>query len=88
MYRQLGLRATVLGASASGAAGVAGAAPDLPAIVRLLLLFMTFSMALYLAISFVLVALTLIFRLTARDRPISRAPARPTATARGEHRDP
>ena len=69
MYRQLGLRATVLGASASGAAGVAGAAPDLPGIVRILLLLMTISMALYLAISFVLVALTLIFRLTARPRP-------------------
>jgi hypothetical protein len=66
MYRQIGLRAALLGA---GASGVAGAHDRIPAPLRLLLLLAAGGLALYLSVSIGLLVLAVAFRLRRRSDP-------------------
>jgi hypothetical protein len=66
MYRQIGLRAALLGASASGTAGSVGVHDRLPAPLRLLFLLVAGGLTLYLAISISLLVLAVAFRLRGR----------------------
>jgi hypothetical protein len=65
MYGHIGLRATLLGASASGVAGVVGAGSRLPAPLRPLLLLTSGGLALYLSVSVALLVMAVAFRLHA-----------------------
>jgi hypothetical protein len=77
MYRQIGLRSALLGASASGVAGSVSLHSRLPTPLRLLLLLAASGLTLYLTISVTLLVLAVAFRL--RGGP-NRAPD-PTTTA-------
>jgi hypothetical protein len=69
MYRQIGLRSALLGASASGVAGSIGVHNRLPTPLRLLLMLAAGGLTLYLTIFITLLALAVAFRLRAgRDR--------------------
>ncbi len=63
MYRQIGLKATLLGASASGVAGSVGVGGRLPTPLRLLLVLAASGLALYLTASISLLVLAVTFRL-------------------------
>jgi hypothetical protein len=65
MYRQIGLRSALLGASASGVAGSVGVQNRLPTPLRFLLLLAAGGLTLYLAISVALLVLAVAFRLRA-----------------------
>jgi hypothetical protein len=67
MYRQLGLRVTLLGTGASGVASV-GSHPRLPAPLRLLLLLAAGGLTLYLTMSITLLVLALAFRFRTHPR--------------------
>ena len=77
MYRQIGLRSALLGASASGVGGSVGVQDRLPTPLRLLLVRTASGLTLYLAVSVTLLVLAVAFRLRAgRNRPTD-----PTTTA-------
>jgi hypothetical protein len=63
MYRQIGLRSALLGASASGVGGSVGVHDRLPPPLRLLLMLAAGGLTLYLTISFSLLVLAVAFRL-------------------------
>lgn len=63
MYRQIGLRSALLGASASGVAGSVGVHDRLPTPLRLLLLLAAGGLTLYLTVSITLLVLAVAFRL-------------------------
>ena len=63
MYRQVGLRAVLLGASASGVTGSAGGQGRLPGPLRLLLLVAAGGLTVYLTASITLLVLAVAFRL-------------------------
>ncbi len=65
MYVQLGLRATLLGASASGVAGAVGVHGSLPTPLRLLLVLATGGLSLCLTVSVALLLAAVAFRLCA-----------------------
>jgi tetrahydromethanopterin S-methyltransferase subunit D len=77
MYRQIGLRSALLGASASGVAGSVGAQNRLPTPLRLLLLLAAGGLSLYLTISVTLLVLAVAFRM----RNGSNRSTDPTTTA-------
>ena len=77
MYRQIGLRSALLGASASGVAGSVGVHDRLPPPLRLLLVLAAGGLTLYLTVSVTLLVLAVAFRLRAgRNRSTD-----PTTTA-------
>lgn len=77
MYRQIGLRSALLGASASGAAGSVGGHDHLPPPLRLMLGLAAGGLTLYLTVSIILLVLAVAFRLRAgRNRSTD-----PTTTA-------
>ena len=63
MYRQVGLRAVLLGAGVSGVAGPVGSHGHLPAPLRLLLLLAAGGLTVYLTVSIALLVLAVAFRL-------------------------
>jgi hypothetical protein len=65
MYRQIGLRSALLGASASGVAGSVGVHDRLPPPLRLLLMLAAGGLTLYLMVSVTLLVLAVAFRLRA-----------------------
>jgi hypothetical protein len=77
MYRQIGLKATLLGASASGVAGAVGVEHHLPTPLRLLLFLAAGGLTLYLTAAISLLVLAVTFRL--RDG-LGRTPD-PTTTS-------
>ena len=77
MYRQIGLRSALLGASTSGIAGSVGVHDRLPPPLRLLLVLAASGLTLYLTVSVTLLVLAVAFRLRAgRNRSTD-----PTTTA-------
>jgi hypothetical protein len=76
MYRQIGLRSVLLGASASGAAGSVGIYDGLPTPLRLLLVLAAGGLTLYLTVSITLLVVAVAFRLRAGRRQ----PTDPTTT--------
>ncbi len=65
MYRQIGLRSALLGASASGVAGSVGLHNRFPTPLRLLLVLAAGGLTLYLTVSITLLVLAVAFRLRA-----------------------
>jgi tetrahydromethanopterin S-methyltransferase subunit D len=65
MYRQIGLRSALLGASGSGVAGSIGVHDRLPTPLRLLLVLAAGGLTLYLIVSITLLVLAVGFRLRA-----------------------
>jgi hypothetical protein len=77
MYRQIGLRSALLGASASGMAGAVDLHDRLPLPLRLLLALAAGGLTLYLTVSITLLVLAVAFRLRAGRNPSTD----PTTTA-------